>query len=322
MATKTQKYFLGIDLGGTNIMAGVVDAGGNVLSRTKRKTRSKIGPQGVIDRITNVAKEATLMAKLTFNDLAGVGIGVPGPVNPATGTVITANNLRWDNIPLADLLAQKMSYKGPIAVDNDVNVGTWGEFKAGAGKPFHDVMGVFIGTGIGGGLVLNKKLYHGHFNSAGEIGLTLLMPNAQLGRRTLEDMASRTSMARLITQLIEANHPSMITELTNGKLDGIRSKIIYQAIEAKDQVVCRVVREACQYVGVSIANMVTMLSLPCVIIGGGLTEALGDTVIDWVRESFDDAVYPEHLKKCKIIEAALGDDAGLVGAALLAQAAQ
>jgi glucokinase len=189
----------------------------------------------------------------------------------------------------------------------------------GAARGYEDCLGVFVGTGIGGGLVLGGKLYHGHFLTAGEIGHVVIHADAQRGRRTLENGASRTAITNLLIQLIQTNHPSRISELVKGDFSEVRSKVLAQAIEEGDALAVEVIRQAAQYVGIAIANVVTLMSLPCVVLGGGLTEALGRRWVEWVRESYENYVFPPDLKRCKIVAAKLGDDAGRFGAALLAR---
>ena len=313
---KEDKLFIGVDLGGTNIQAGIVDLRGKVHAKAKKKTKADNGGDKVIDRICETCCDALEEAGLSIKDIDGLGIGAPGATDSQKGVVIEAVNLRWNNFPLAKTLKGKLNL--PVIVDNDVNVGAWGEYQAGAGRKQDNMMAVFIGTGIGGGLILNGDLYEGTFGTAGEIGHIILRSDAPLGRRTLENLASRTAIVNLITNLVKANHPSIITKLCDGNINNIRSKMIKQAVEENYELVCRVVQDACHYIGVAIAGMVTMLSLPCVVLGGGLTEAMGPKIIEWTRKSFDDTVFPKKLKNCKIVEAQLGDNAGLVGAALLA----
>jgi len=204
-----------------------------------------------------------------------------------------------------------------VVVDNDVNVGAWGEYRLGAGRGFQDLMAVFVGTGIGGGLVLGGKLYHGHYFTAGEIGHTVSLPHNGLGRRSLENLASRTNVVNQLVGLIQVGHESRIKEITKGDLTQIRSKVLAEAVKKKDKLACEVIRDSARYVGAMVANMVTMLSLPCAVIGGGMPEALGETYVKWVREAFEEFVFPPQLKACKLVAAELGDHAGAIGAALL-----
>ncbi len=311
------KPYVGIDLGGTKIQVGIVDASNKILGRGRSKTKAEEGSDAVIKRIAKTVQEALTEAGMQMTQLAGAGIGAPGVIDMNKGVVVDATNLRWNKVPLGDLLSKEL--KLPVTVDNDVNVGTWAEYVAGAGKGYSDIMGVFVGTGIGGGFVINGKLYAGHFMSAGEIGQTVLQPDAPRAYRRLEYLASRTSIVNQLIQLIHANHKSKIVDLVEGDLTDIRSKAIDQALDEKDPLTTDVVKRAAFYVGCSIANAVTLLSLPCVVMGGGVTEALGKPWMQWVRESFEFNVYPAHLKECKIIESKFGDDAGLLGAALLAR---
>jgi len=307
---------IGVDLGGTNISAGVVNHKNDVIGRAKNKTKAEEGPDTVIKRILKTVDEACEDAGVQRSDAAALGIGAPGAIDIEKGLVINAVNLRWTNLPLADILAKELSV--PVVVDNDVNVGAWGEFRAGAGKDFDDLLAVFVGTGIGGGLVLGGRLYHGACHTAGEIGHTVLLTGGVRGRRTLENCASRTASVNLLRELMLANHDSALYEIVDGDLDSIRSKSLAKAVKADDPLVLEVMKDSAVFVGVAIANVVTLLSLPCVVLGGGVTEALEGRYVGWVRESFEEHVFPSELKSCKVLASELGDDAGIVGAALLA----
>jgi glucokinase len=318
MAKQSKKAFIGIDLGGTNIQAGILGADGQLAVRGSLKTKADGGTDTVIARIRKLVERLILDGGLKPEAIGGLGIGAPGAIDPHTGMVLNAPNLRWTRFPLGKTLEKNVQM--PVVVDNDVNAGAWGEYLAGAGRGFDNMLAVFVGTGIGGGLVLNGKLYYGHYHSAGEIGHTTLDANGVLGRRTLENLASRTNIANLLRQLIEANHPSVVSEMTGGDLSKIRSKVLAGAIRRKDPLTLRVVEDAAGYLGVAIANVVTLLSLPCVVVGGGVTEALGRSWVQQIRRTFEQHVFPAELSKCRVVASRLGDDAGIIGAALLAQA--
>lgn len=314
----TAQHVIGVDLGGTSIKAGVVSSKHKIISRAKVKTQADAGSDNVVNRIVKSVEEALEEAKLKPEQVLGLGIGAPGTIDSKRGIVRTAVNLRWNDFPLASALKKKL--KMPVTLDNDVNVGTWGELVAGAAKGKTEVLGVFIGTGIGGGLVLRGELYSGHFGTAGEIGHITLQADGQLGRRTLENLASRTNIARLLSDLIRANHPSSLGKASDTTLENIRSKALAEAIEKKDPLTVEVVKQAAKYTGIAIANQVTVLSLPCVVVGGGVVEAAGETFVDWVREVFDAYVFPPALAgQCEILASKLGDDAGVIGAADLAR---
>ena len=314
------EHFIGIDLGGTNIQAGVLDETGALIQRDRTKTKADQGADVVLGRIEKVIDDVLKKADLKRGDIAAIGIGAPGAVDRRQGIVIDAVNLGWRDLPLRERLEGEL--KRPVLVDNDVNVGTWGEHQAGAAQDYDDLLGVFVGTGIGGGLVLNGRLYHGRHHTAGEIGHTVLDADAPLGRRTLENLASRTSIVNQLVQLIESSEPSVLGELVDGDWSKVKSKALSEAVAREDALTLTVLDNAARYVGTAIANAVTLLSLPCVVVGGGLVEALGERWLDPVRTAFRDRVYPSHLGDCPIFMSRLGDDAGLIGAGLLAQAAQ
>jgi glucokinase len=316
---KNARPYIGIDLGGTNVTLGLVDTDtAKVLERHKVKTKPLEGAERVLQRIVQATRALLDKAGLAgVERIGGVGIGAPGTVNVATGVVRNAVNLCWEEYPLGRKLGEAL--KTPVVVDNDVTVGAWGEHVAGAGRGHGDMLAVFVGTGIGAGLVLNGRLYRGHFQTAGEIGQTVLMPHGSLGRRTLENHASRTAVVNIIRDLIRSNHQSSITKVVGGDLDKIRSKVLADAIAQGDPLTCRVVEQSAYYVGMAIANTVTILSLPCVVLGGGLAEALGERYLKMVRAAFEQLVHPPELKACKLLLSKLGDDSGIVGAALLAR---
>lgn len=314
---KSDKAYLGVDLGGTNIQAGLLDADGKLIASDRLKTKADGGEDVVVKRIAKVAQSVLEKAGVKPEEVGGLGIGAPGAVNYKKGLVLSAVNLRWTDFPLAKVLEKELAL--PVVVDNDANVGVWGEYKAGAGKGYTDLMGIFVGTGIGGGFVLNGELYHGAMMTAGEVGHTVLRADAPLGQRTVENLASRTNIVNQLRQLILANHTSVITELTQGDLDKTRSKILAEAYKQKDDLTMRVIGQAAHYLGVTIANMVTLLSLPCIVVGGGVTEALQNDWIELIREVYEEYVFPPGRSKCKIVASVLGDDAGIIGAALLAK---
>lgn len=311
------KPFVGIDLGGTNMQIGVVAPGNEIIGRARRKTMAEKGQASVIARVVEGVHGACEQAGITLSQLGGVGIGAPGAIDPATGVVLEAVNLRWTNVPLARILQAKL--RVPVLVDNDVNVAVYGEWKAGAAKGDRDILGVWVGTGIGGGLVLNNHLFSGGFFTAGEIGHTTFIPNAPLGRRSLEQTCSRTAIADRIASLIRANRKSVLSQLTGGDLSQIKSKMIAAAYADGDKLVSEVLDEAALFLGIAVANVVTLLSIPKVVIGGGLTEALGEVWVKKIRKAAREYAFPERCQSVQVVASALEDDAGLLGAALLAR---
>lgn len=310
-------YFLGIDLGGTNMQIGVVDATNTVTGRSKRKTKAERGGEAVVERMVEGIKEACEQAGINPSDIAGIGVGAPGAIDMTKGIVLEAPNLRWNNMPLADRLSAAFDRR-PVLIDNDVNVAVYGENRLGAGDNARDLIGIWIGTGIGGGLILNGSLYYGAHGSAGEIGQTVLFPGAPLGWRLFEQNCSRKHLVNRLLKLIEANRPSSLLDIAGGR-DDIGASVVAEAYNKGDSLVREVVDEATTLIGVVAANAVTLLSLPMVILGGGFAEALGQPFADRVSAAMKPHVFPKSLQACRVVTTTLADDAGLLGAALLAR---
>lgn len=308
--------YIGIDLGGTNIQCGVW-VKDKLVARDGTKTKPEQGADAVLDRIVKLADKVLDEASIKRRNVAGLGIGAPGAIDVKRGVVLRAPNIGWHDYDLKSALGEKAGL--PVVVDNDVNVGAWGERQAGAAQGVDDLLAIFVGTGIGGGLVLNGELYHGAHSTAGEIGFMVMVPSAGKGRRTLEDLASRTHVVRRLVYLIETGYKSAITDMVEGDYSKVRSKIISQAVKAKDPLTLEVVEHAAETVGWAAASVATTLSLETVVLGGGLTEALGDWWVKRVEATFMDYVYPEAMQACKIVASKLEDDAGPVGAVLLAR---
>lgn len=308
---------VGIDLGGTNIGAGVIDIAGNVFGRSRAKTRAEDGVDPVLDRVAQCAHEACAHAGVDIARVAAVGIGAPGPVQPSDGVVLEAVNLRWDHVPAARLLAQRLG--GPeVFLDNDVNVAVFGESRMGAGRGATDILGCWVGTGVGGGLILDGRIYYGKHFSAGEIGHMILVPGAAPGSRSLEHNCSRTAIVARITQLVEANRKSIVPALVDGKMHKVKSKTLAEAYNSGDELTVEVIQDAAQRLGMGIGSIVTLLSLERVVLGGGLTEALGDPWVEHVRDAVVRTVFPDVVKQVDVVASELEDDAGIVGAGLIA----
>jgi glucokinase len=310
---------IGVDLGATKLLAALVDERGNVVARRKRKTLAAEGVDAVVARVVESARE--LLDEAGDAKVRAAGVGIAGPVDFKRGIVITAGNMPWHDVPLGKILAERLKLS-TVVVDNDTNAGTYGEWRRGAATGRSDFMGVFVGTGIGAGLVLDGRMYRGHHHTAGEIGHTIIDAGGGLARRSMEDLASRTAMGITLARRIRTNHPSSVSDLAGtGELFlRVRSKALAEAYQAGDREVMAVVQEAAKYVGVAIGNVVTMLSLPLVVLGGGVTEALGKPFIELVRQHVRDELFPPDLS-VDVVAAKLGDDATVVGAAAMAQEA-
>ncbi|MBZ0173590.1 MAG: ROK family protein [Phycisphaerales bacterium] len=308
--------YLGIDLGGTNVQIGVVSADGEVLSRAKRKTISEEGRDAVLDRIVSGVEEACGEAGVTLDEIKAVGMGAPGPVDPNTGVVLEAVNLRWLNEPIAGLLGGLLGK--PVYLDNDVNAAIYGEWMMGAGRGATHLMGAWVGTGVGGGLLLNGELFYGHFLTAGELGHMILLPDNPPGVRSVEHNCSRTAMCHRVRQLIEAGRDSIVPQLVGGKLNKIKSRTIAEAYRGDDELVIEVVHDAANRLGIMLGGIVTLLSIEKIVLGGGLTEAIGEPWVEQVRAAVHRVVFPAVCRGVEVVASELEDNAGVVGAAFIA----
>ena len=317
MAESSGKVIIGVDLGGTNIQVGVVDGAGKVLARSKAKTRARGTPESVLDRIVGCCDTAMAHAGLTRDALLCVGIGAPGAVHAEKGLVIEAANIGWRNYDLARELASRVGV--PVAVDNDVNAAVVGEHRHGASCGKRDVLGVWVGTGVGAGLILGGRLHEGARHTAGEIGHVILFPGAPTAWTKLEWNCSRTAIANQIAHLIRCGHRSAVFDMVEGDLSRIRSKVIGEAYQADDGVTRGVVDRSAELLGIAIANVVTLLSVEQVVLGGGLSESLGEPYRKRVAKVVASTVFPSALADVEVVLTQLNADAGVIGAAVLAR---
>jgi len=311
---------LGVDLGGTKILSAVVTESGTIVARSKKKTRPEKPAEDILSRIAACCCEAVEAAGMTLTEIEAVGVGSPGPLDPDTGCVIETPNLNLTGAPIAPYLSKELNI--PAFLDNDVNVGTLGEFVYGAGKGKSDIVGIFMGTGIGGGVIVNGQLLHGFSKNAGELGhMKLAAGGAVCGcgqRGCLEAYASKTAMIKRFQRAVKKKKPTILTKLIGDDWTKLTSKVFLQAIEAKDKLVVSTVDRAAKYTGVAVGSLLNILSPEMVIIGGGLVEALGEKVLDRIREFAKKNCFPIVYEGVEIVPAALGDDAGILGAAALA----
>lgn len=201
-------YYIGIDLGGTNMQVGVVSSELKLLSQAKKKTKAEDGLDGVMSRIVEGVVEACSEAKVKLTELEAIGLAAPGAVDPNDGVVLAADNLGWKDTAAAHILQKRTGVK--TYLDNDVNAAVWGENRLGAGKNSKNLLGVWLGTGIGGGLIFNGELYYGPFFTAGEIGHMIALPFNPPGERSLEHNCSRTAVVNRLIKLIKSNRKSKL----------------------------------------------------------------------------------------------------------------
>ncbi|HST19496.1 MAG TPA: ROK family protein, partial [Blastocatellia bacterium] len=246
-----------------------------------------------------------------------------GPLDPDTGYIIESSNMKFKNFPLGPRLAE--IFKCPAVVDNDVNAGTYGEFRRGAARGASEVLGMFVGTGIGGGLIINGALYHGASKNAGEVGHIVVKaggPRCGCGARgCLEALASRTAMTRDIRRGIERGEKTVVRDLLKKETDSLSGNDLRKAYDAGDELVIKTLHRAAKFIGIGIGSLVNVLAPEIVVLGGGVIEAMTDDFIQRIDRSTRRVAVDFATKDLKIVRAELGDDAGVIGAAMLAQEA-
>jgi glucokinase len=317
-----RRYFVGVDLGGTKILAAVFDEHRKLLSREKKDTKPEIGTAKVIERVEECIHEALAAAALPHTEVAALGIGVPGPIDTKGEVVVAAPNLHWSDVPLARVLRKHLDI--PVVVVNDVQAGTMAVGEYGTGRGLDDFACMFVGTGLGGGIVINGELYRGSTGMAGEVGHMVVMPEdgpkCGCGNRgCLEAVASRSAIVRRIVREIKDGRKSEVAKLCDDDLSRIRSRILATAYRNGDDLVREVLHDACHYLGIGAANLINVLNPQAVVLGGGVIEALGDRMLPRISKSaWMHVIAPSH-ERIRIRDTGLGDDAGILGAALAAR---
>jgi glucokinase len=312
---------LGIDVGGTKILAAVVSPLNEILGRSKQATPAQEGGEAILKTIVEGIDEALGSAGLKREDIAAAGVGSPGPLDVETGTILFSANMNVRNFALGPMLSSILNR--PVLVQNDVRVGGYGEFKLGAGRGYRDIIAVFVGTGIGGCLVQNGHVVLGSTGNAGEVGHIIVKaggPRCGCGARgCMEALASRTAITRRITKAIRKGIPSVFGEKMARRSGRLKSGELSEAVAAGDLVATREVRRAAHYLGLGLGSLINVLGPELVIVGGGVAEALGEPWIEHVRASARAQTLYDPDGTILIERASLGDDAGILGASLLAR---
>lgn len=312
-------YYIGLDIGGTKIIGALFDEDENIVKSVKKKTKAREGKEAIFSQISKVIDG--LLEGIEKEDVAGMGAGVPGIIDSEKGVVVFSPNIPWENYNLKEELEERYGIR--LRIGNDVNVGVLGEWKYGAGKNYRNIVGIFVGTGIGGGLVLNGQIYEGKIGAAGEIGHMNISADGPVcgcgARGCLEAVASKTAMQKDIEAQLRRGRESMFRELlgTNGEI--IKSEQIKQAYDAGDELAVEVVEKAAMYIGNAVASLINILNPELIIFGGGVMESMGDELIPLIKKSARRYTMPKLLEACEIKTAKLGDNAGLYGALTLAK---
>lgn len=313
------KFAVGVDFGGTKIAAGVVNLEtGRLVGAAKKKTRQVQEHEDVVKRIISVVDESLAEAAVDPKKIAGIGIGAAGMVNRQRGILLAAVNIGANDLPLTEPIGKH--YGMPCKLGNDVEVATLGEMYFGAGRQCQSFVCIFVGTGIGSGIVHDGKLYRGSAGTAGEIGHMVLFPDGrQCGCGSfgcLEAYASRTAIAKSILVDLNRGLDSIIRDKIDMTKGILRSKAMSHAILSGDELVVRAVTDAAHFMGMGLASVINFYNPQRIIIGGGLVEAV-DLYLELAAKEARRRALKIPAKKVEIVKAELGDYAGIIGAALL-----
>lgn len=323
MGDNGKKYWVGFDLGGTKMLCVLFDHKFNPVTSLRKKTKAEDGANDGLERIINMIERVIDDAHIDRADLGGIGIGCPGPLDIDNGIVIEAPNLGWKNVELKSLLQKK--FKTSVVIANDVDAGTYGEYRFGAAQKSRCVVGVFPGTGIGGGCVYEGRLLRGKTGSCMEIGHIMVSQNGRLcgcGRRgCLETVASRLAIAAECAMAVFRGEAPVLQQLAGADLMKIRSGILAEAIKSGDKAVEKIVRQAAKQLGMGVGNIVNLLDPDVVVLGGGLIEAMKDLYLEEVRDAVSKRAMTTFAKSVNIVAAKLDDSATAMGAAALIEEA-
>jgi glucokinase len=308
-------YWLGVDLGGTKILSGLFDDDLKLLARSKQPTSADGGPAAVFGRIVQGVEAVMKEANVEPAQIRGMGIGIPGQIELCTTRVKFAPNLDWRDVDLKPLMPP--GWMWPLVVENDVRMGTYGEFAHGAARGARNVLGVFVGTGVGGGLIINGELFCGFNGNAGEIGHLIM--HWRRGTE-LESLAGRKYMMKHAKEILDDSPKRVRKEWKGIDLANVRSSQLAEYYQKDDPVAVQLVDDAARALGAAIGGVVNFLSPEVIVIGGGVTGALGETFIERIWEIAQRYTLPGAARGIRCVPAALADDSGIIGCAAYAKA--
>ena len=313
-------YYIGVDLGGTTIKVGLVDENYKIVERASGPTKAERPQQEILKDMAMLCKEVMAKRNLTEKDVHSIGVGSPGKASPAEGIILFSNNLHFDHV---NVRAEIQKYiQVPVYVENDANCAALGEVMGGVAQGEKNVVVVTLGTGVGGGIILNGKIYNGSFCGAGEIGHLVIKWDEEIrcgcGRRGCwEQYASATALIRQ-AKVAAKEHPEtqMLAFAQDQALENINAKNVFDAAHAGDEVALNVLDTYYKYIACGVADLINILEPNMIVLGGGMSaqkEYLTEPVIKYVKEE----MYGGLQLKTQIKAATLGNDAGIIGAALL-----
>ena len=313
---KSRKVYIGIDVGGTKILGGLVEETGKVLSRRKVSTPRNASASKIYQLIVNIILHLQSEYEHTIR---GIGLGIPGIVSPDFKRILITPNINLTQYPLQRNLRRR--FRKPVLLANDVNCGLLGEQWKGAARKMRNVVGIFPGTGIGGALILNGEIFTGAQGAAAEIGHMVLDYNSCVTHAgvtgSLEALASRRAIERQIRAAVKKGHTTRVTKWLDGNLKAVKSKVLARALKQHDRVVMGIINQVCLLLGQTCISLRHVLNPDLIILGGGLIEACGFYMLPRVRRISRQDPFFKGIDRCEILPSCLGDDAVMLGAVRL-----
>ncbi len=310
--------YAGVDLGGTNTRAGLVDEDGKILAMASVPTCRTGGYERIVMDIAALVGRILDEQNLDLDDIECIGIGVPGSINRERGVLIYANNFDFTNAPIGPELQKHLDR--PVYLQNDANCAALGESAAGAARDVSDSITITLGTGIGGGIVLGGRVFCGFNDAAGELGHTVIVSDGEpctCGRKGCwEAYASATALIRQTRRAAQAHPDSLILCLVDGNADNIDARTVFEAESRGDATAADVVRDYIRYLAEGLTDLVNIFTPELIVIGGGVSNQ-GENLLGRVRELVEENIYFKGEPHTRIVRAQLGDRAGLVGAAMM-----
>ncbi len=311
----TKTKWIGFDLGGTKMLAAVLDSKKQIIETVKRKTPTGLTPEQLLNEIEQTILEVLRNTDTKFNEIIGIGMGVPGPVD-SEGVIVKAPNLGVENFPLQKLLEDKLSI--PVAIENDVNAGIYAEYKLGAAKGKKHVVGVSPGTGVGGAVIIDGNLLRGARGCGAEIGHMIIQidgPRCGCGLYgDIEAMCSRSSLSKEAVHLAGTGQAPTIFEKAGTDYKKVKSSLFKKSIENGDEAIEKLVMRSAAHLGIGLGSLVTLFDPEVIVIGGGLVEKLGSLYVKKIRQSMLKHTINPFAKDINVVEAELGDHAVFIGA--------
>lgn len=316
-----EKFIISVDMGGTKILASVINSKKGIIARYKKPTNIETGSKTYVKDIAEIVSRVVQTSEIKKTSIAAVCLGVPGSVNPISGVIGLAPNLKLKNFQMRSRLEKLIPY--PILMENDVNLGALGIKNFGVGKKSKNLLAVFIGTGIGGGIIIDGKIYRGHNFVAGEIGHVMVQkngPKCGCGKKgCFEALASRTAIVNnIINDVKKGKKKSVLFDLIKSD-QRIKSGALKNAVAKRDKVVVSRINQACETIGDVLGSVANLMNFDMIVLGGGVIEALEDYMMPRIKKEFNNHVLEAAAKGVKIVASKLGDDAAIYGGIALAE---